>query len=180
MKEVSRVMCAVDLSRPSGAAFRHALAVAKSRKAELNVVFAVPRRVPLNRRARQRVALLADLRRAAAASGVRMTVSVQHGDPARVILLHANSSNAPSAPDLIVIGTHGRKGMDRFRLGSVAERVLRLAPCPTLIVRASEGGADDPPVRPFFSAFYALSTFCRRRCPPSIRPFAPFERVAAR
>jgi nucleotide-binding universal stress UspA family protein len=149
MKQVSRVMCAVDFSRPSGAAFRHALAVAKSRNAELNVVFAVPRRVRFNRRSRQRMALLADLRRAAAADGVHMTVSAQHGDPARVILLHANSSNAPGVPHLIVIGTHGRKGMDRFRLGSVAERVLHLAPCPTLIVRASKGGTDDPQTRPF-------------------------------
>jgi universal stress protein A len=37
--------------------------------------------------------------------------------------------------DLIVIGTHGRGGIDRALLGSVADRVIRLAPCPVLSVR---------------------------------------------
>ena len=37
--------------------------------------------------------------------------------------------------DLIVIGTHGRGGMNRLLLGSVADRVIRRAPCPVLIVR---------------------------------------------
>jgi len=37
--------------------------------------------------------------------------------------------------DLIVIGTHGRGGVDRALLGSVADRVIRLAPCPVLTVR---------------------------------------------
>lgn len=42
-----------------------------------------------------------------------------------------------SAADLIVMATHGRKGMERFILGSVAERVARTAPCPVLLVRTS-------------------------------------------
>jgi nucleotide-binding universal stress UspA family protein len=37
--------------------------------------------------------------------------------------------------DLIVIGTHGRGGLNRFFLGSVADRVVRLAPCPVMTVR---------------------------------------------
>ena len=37
--------------------------------------------------------------------------------------------------DLVVIGTHGRGGLDRALLGSVADRVIRLAPCPVLAVR---------------------------------------------
>jgi nucleotide-binding universal stress UspA family protein len=37
--------------------------------------------------------------------------------------------------DLIVVGTHGRHGLPKFILGSVAERVVRLAPCPVLTVR---------------------------------------------
>lgn len=40
--------------------------------------------------------------------------------------------------DLIVMGTHGRRGVARFFLGSVAERILREAPCPVLTVRANE------------------------------------------
>ena len=40
--------------------------------------------------------------------------------------------------DLIVMGTHGRRGFQRAMLGSVAERVVRTAPCPVLTVRSPE------------------------------------------
>ena len=40
--------------------------------------------------------------------------------------------------DLIVMGTHGRSGMERLLVGSVAERVIRTAPCPVLTVRHPE------------------------------------------
>ncbi|HUL59432.1 MAG TPA: universal stress protein [Anaeromyxobacteraceae bacterium] len=44
--------------------------------------------------------------------------------------------------DLVVLGTHGRRGLAHVVLGSVAERVVREAPCPVLVVRgAGEGGA---------------------------------------
>jgi nucleotide-binding universal stress UspA family protein len=40
--------------------------------------------------------------------------------------------------DLVVIGSHGRRGLSRALLGSVAEKVVRTAPCPVLTVRSSE------------------------------------------
>jgi nucleotide-binding universal stress UspA family protein len=48
--------------------------------------------------------------------------------------------------DLIVIATHGRGGWQRFLFGSVAEKVVRLAPCPVLVVHApqAEGGETAP------------------------------------
>jgi len=46
---------------------------------------------------------------------------------------------AEERADMIVIGTHGRTGLNRVLLGSVAERVIRLAPCPVLTVRRPEG-----------------------------------------
>ena len=46
---------------------------------------------------------------------------------------------AEERADMIVIGTHGRTGLNRVLLGSVAERVIRLAPCPVLTVRQPEG-----------------------------------------
>jgi len=46
--------------------------------------------------------------------------------------------------DYIVIGTHGRDGIARFMLGSVAERVIRIAPCPVLAVRPPGVGRMNP------------------------------------
>ena len=42
-----------------------------------------------------------------------------------------------SAPDLIVLGTHGRSALDRVVLGSVAEHIVREASCPVVTVRAA-------------------------------------------
>ena len=55
-------------------------------------------------------------------------------DPALRIVTYAKDTHA----DLIVIGTHGRTGVSRFLMGSVAEHVVRAAPCPVLVVRPSE------------------------------------------
>jgi nucleotide-binding universal stress UspA family protein len=55
-------------------------------------------------------------------------------DPALEIVAYAKEAPA----DLIVIGTHGRTGVSRFLMGSVAEHVVRTAPCPVLVVRPSE------------------------------------------
>ncbi|HET7541250.1 MAG TPA: universal stress protein [Polyangiaceae bacterium] len=50
--------------------------------------------------------------------------------------------------DLVVVGTHGRKGLSRLVLGSVSESVLRLAPCPVLIVRPKAQLAAGPTIEP--------------------------------
>jgi nucleotide-binding universal stress UspA family protein len=50
--------------------------------------------------------------------------------------------------DLIVIGTHGRHGVDRLMQGSTAEDVLRRSPMPVLLVRAASHGAQAVPARP--------------------------------
>jgi nucleotide-binding universal stress UspA family protein len=44
--------------------------------------------------------------------------------------------------DLIVMGTHGRRGLSRAFLGSVAEKVVRLSPVPVLTVSSGEGSAE--------------------------------------
>ena len=61
----------------------------------------------------------------------RITSSVAVGDPRQEILQRATADKA----DLIVMGTHGRKGASHLILGSVAERVVRAAPCAVLTVR---------------------------------------------
>ena len=61
--------------------------------------------------------------------GTQVIVAI--GDPAGEIVDCAKAIEA----DLIVIPSHGHKGLSRFLLGSVAERVVRLAPCPVLILK---------------------------------------------
>lgn len=60
---------------------------------------------------------------------------VRAGKPAETITEYAREHEC----ELIVIPSHGRTGMERFFLGSVAERVVRLAPCPVLVLRAEQG-----------------------------------------
>jgi nucleotide-binding universal stress UspA family protein len=65
------------------------------------------------------------------AAGLEGDIVVVHGVPFHEILETAKSQNV----DLIVMGTHGRTGLQHIFLGSVAEKVVRLAPCPVLIAR---------------------------------------------
>ena len=59
------------------------------------------------------------------------SVELQTGDPRTLIVDTAAELHA----DLIVMGTHGRRGVSRLLIGSVAEQVARTAPCPVLLVR---------------------------------------------
>ncbi|MBI4636654.1 MAG: universal stress protein [Candidatus Rokubacteria bacterium] len=67
----------------------------------------------------------------ARAEGLPVRTQLRAGVPYREIVAIAADERA----DLIVIGTHGRGGVDRALLGSVADPVIRLAPCPVLSVR---------------------------------------------
>ena len=58
------------------------------------------------------------------------------GTPFREIVETAKTKDV----DLIVMGTHGRTGMQHLLIGSVAERVVRLAPCPVLVTRETQNG----------------------------------------
>jgi nucleotide-binding universal stress UspA family protein len=69
-------------------------------------------------------------------SGTKTSWRVQMGAPYQEIVRTAEEEHA----GMIVMGTHGRSGLNRALLGSVAERVIRLAPCPVLTVRQAESG----------------------------------------
>jgi nucleotide-binding universal stress UspA family protein len=60
------------------------------------------------------------------------------GAPSERIVDHAREAGC----DLIVMGTHGRGGIDRLLLGSVAERVVRTSPVPVLTVRVGDAGGE--------------------------------------
>jgi nucleotide-binding universal stress UspA family protein len=129
-KRISRVLAAIDFSAPARAAFEQALAISRRHGAELAVVHAVPADHAVGWQSRERLALTDTLQQRAAAAGVHVLHRVQQGDPAGVILLHARSLG----PDLIVLGTHQRRGLARLRRRSVAERVATEASAPVLVV----------------------------------------------
>jgi universal stress protein A len=65
--------------------------------------------------------------------GIPVEYRLEYGDPEEGILKAAQEIGA----DVIVMGTHGRTGLRRLLMGSIAEHVMRKAPCPVLTVRAS-------------------------------------------
>lgn len=79
--------------------------------------------------------LLAQFEHNARAAGIEVARSFcEPGDPATTIIERATQGNY----DLLVLGTHGRTGLAHAVLGSVAEKVVRRAPCPVLTVRAPD------------------------------------------
>ena len=130
MTTIRTIICAVDLGKASRNAFDRALSIARASKGRLYILHAVPDTSPFSSRQRERLELLARLRQRAEREGVPVRVVEQHGDPARVIVLHANARKA----DLVVLGSNRRRGWQRFKEGSVGERVLRQAAWAVLIV----------------------------------------------
>lgn len=140
-----------DFSQGSSQAFRYASALARDCGARLVVVHAIEPAVAMIGEAALVPYELEELRAAARKSldelqpidaNVRLE-KVLRDDPAPAAILDvADESRA----DLIVMGTHGRTGLTRLLLGSVAELVLRRARCPVLTVKenspvpAEQGG----------------------------------------
>jgi nucleotide-binding universal stress UspA family protein len=132
VQHLARILAAIDFSNPARRAYDYALALASRHKAELVVVQAVPADLPFDRQGRQRRTLETRLQRMAAEAQVDFGYRVQAGDPAEIILLHAGAIR----PDVIVLGSHQRRGLERVRLGSVSERVVAKAGVPVLVVPA--------------------------------------------
>ena len=89
--------------------------------------------IPLMRERGQKILATAQAQVEAAGGGVDTVL--RDGFAGRVCDLVVDAAKAWSA-ELIVIGTHGRRGAGRLLLGSAAERILRMAPAPVLLVRA--------------------------------------------
>lgn len=82
---------------------------------------------------------LAATERALTERGVKVTSELRTGTAAREIIALARPQ------DLVVMASHGRGGVARWFLGSVAEEVARQAPAPVLLVRAVAAAAEAPP-----------------------------------
>lgn len=73
------------------------------------------------------------------ADGVDLETNLVEGSPAKEIGRYAAANDI----DVIVMGTHGRSGVDRLLLGSVAERVVRSSEIPVLTIRVDPSGDED-------------------------------------
>jgi nucleotide-binding universal stress UspA family protein len=146
MSRIRRILHPTDFSKASSAAFKRAVDMAKSNRAELLLVHVLTAAVPMladgyvspqvyedmaNATRAYGQKHLDALVRKAKQAGVRVKGVLLEGIPHERIAQAARSKRA----DLLVIGTHGRTGFAKLFLGSVASRVLAVAPCPVLTVR---------------------------------------------
>jgi nucleotide-binding universal stress UspA family protein len=129
---IREILVGTDFSEIADAAVRAAHDHAERHAARLHIFHAQWLQEP---DATRRLAQLS----ASLGTSVPIVVAGSFGDAANEITRYAREHDV----DLIVVGTHGRTGMSRALLGSVAERVIRTAPCPVLAVPLSA-----PPPRP--------------------------------
>ena len=160
MIEIRSILCPIDFSETSRHALEHALAIARWYDSEIVALHVVdlPLLPPLpilsaavgdpvvvqeqdhRRRAEEALHAWLEPHR----PGVRADVLIGQGRPAAIVLDTARSRQS----DLIVMGTHGLGGFERFMLGSVTEKVLRRATCPVMTVPpASQTAARVPYTR---------------------------------
>lgn len=147
MIEINGILCPVDFSPCSRRTLDYAAGIARWYGAKLTVLHVVPMAVPardlawtMSRPAHAESIgieafrpLLTGFVAAEAPQGVVIDTQVVEGPVADEIVTQANLR----AADLIVIGTHGRSGVRRFMLGSVAEKVMRTASCAVMTVPAA-------------------------------------------
>jgi nucleotide-binding universal stress UspA family protein len=152
MLRIENILCPVDFSEFSSRALHHAGALAYKHGARLTVLHVVPNRpftdLPLPALTDDERRQLTDqVRRFGADLPAEVSPDILVREApvvSREILSQAKAIPA----DLLVIGSHGRSGFERFLLGSVTEKVMRRAPCPTLVVpRRAEDVMVDEPVR---------------------------------
>ena len=150
MIAIKNVLVATDFSEPSTSALNYARAMARSFGAQLHVLHVFePLWITSADVVGGGVALASMIQGLEESARKQLTDAVTEEDrrelraeatlvtsesPAREIAHYA----AEHKVDLVVIGTHGRSGLSRLLIGSVAEKVVRLAPCPVLTVHHPE------------------------------------------
>ncbi|QLC35014.1 universal stress protein (plasmid) [Halarchaeum sp. CBA1220] len=146
--DVERVLVPTDGSGYAEAAARDAITLAGETSSALHVVHAVDPGTfaaelststleAFENAGKEAVAAIAD---AAESDGVRdVETAVLTGSPVTTIVEYASEHDV----DCIVMGTHGRTGVSRVLLGSVAARVVRLADVPVLVVPSPEGVEEE-------------------------------------
>lgn len=140
------IVVATDGSRYSLVAASEAIGLAKQNQSKLTVISVVPsefitptdidvtiaqKELIANKEMQEAEKNVTAVKEAAQQAGVAITAFVMSGRPADAIIEIARDKNA----DLIVLGSHGRTGLEKLFMGSVAERVIVLSPCAVLVAK---------------------------------------------
>lgn len=145
MLTIKKILCPVDFSEPSAHGLDYAVEFAKQFGSEIEVLYVLPVMPPsptdpnlefsvpefeglLHKEAKDQLDALVKEKIPA---GVNFKATIGHGHAAKEIIKVAEKSKA----NLVVIATQGHSGWHHLLLGSVAEKVIRHAPCPVFIVR---------------------------------------------
>jgi len=132
MIRIRRILYPTDFSSYSNQAYFHAVALAENHGAQLTILYVYNEAGSEADRTYWQEQL-------EQIHPVDPAISVRHvflqGDPATEIVRYARDA----AADLIVMGTHGRTGLERLLMGSVAEKVMRDAACSVLVVKLPKG-----------------------------------------
>lgn len=148
MIDLKRILVATDFSQHSRVALQYAAAFSKAFSAEVVLCHVLEKAdflsqlppvaegyFPPNLAELQEKHARVQCEQVLAAAGLSQArVLLVHGNPAAEIARSAGEENA----DLVIVGTHGRGALAHILLGSVAEKIVRLAPCPVLTVRSGE------------------------------------------
>jgi nucleotide-binding universal stress UspA family protein len=149
---ITHILCPIDRSVVSRRAFDYAVSLARWAGARLTVLEVIDINPPMTTGAIPEMLLvpdelrqgvrqeLSELIAPAVAAGVTADVRIEEGRVAERVLHVA--ADLPS--DLIVMGTHGRSGVQRLVLGSVAEKIIRQADCPVLAVPPGDSHVPSP------------------------------------
>ncbi len=144
MLDLKSILMPTDFGASCDTALKYACGLADLFDAKLHVVHVAPKTFSLDDAEDLRVAKLLEVRDKLYALGPPQVESklnihrhVLEGSAATEIVKYAKENNV----DTIIMGTHGRTGLTHILLGSVAERVMRHAPCNVIVVRpASSAG----------------------------------------
>ncbi len=156
MIEFKHVLCPIDFSETSGRALTYAAAFATRYQAQLTVLHVAPTLDPtvesvpgvdFGRPLRQetRDAIVARIRRSIEQAGATAAVAQPLAEAGRATESIVRTAAALKA-DLLVMGTHGLGGFHRLLLGSVTEKVVRIATCPVLTVPRSAPSTLPGPI----------------------------------
>lgn len=134
MIHVKKILYPTDFSSYSNQAYFHAVALAEVHRASLTILYVyVPGSGEEKTERNYWKNQLEQIR--PVNDAIPVTHVVLEGDPANEIVRYASDAGM----DLIVMGTHGRTGMDRLLVGSVTEKVMRGAPCSVMAVKLPKG-----------------------------------------